>query len=287
MRLLVVESEQDPASVNIAERLRALRDWRSTKTSVLGHPVEAFASGDVGLVRVPFAHLHSEVLEGGLKERGLQPEALVFLSKHKAASGQRALTVHPVGNYNEALYGGLPGRLGPCLPALQTELLRALAQEVKAENYPAQVTFEVTHHGPLLPTPSCFLELGSGPEHWGDAVGAEVVARALLKVASRPLPAYPTAVGLGGGHYAPRFTEAALAQRVHFGHMIPNHAAEAVEDAAAMARQALDSSRGAQGIYLHRKSLPKDVLARWKAALQEAGIPMLDSSTWMPLEATP
>jgi D-aminoacyl-tRNA deacylase len=33
----------------------------------------------------------------------------------------------------------------------------------------------------------------------------------------------PVAIGIGGGHYAPRFTDLALKKKASFGHMIPNY----------------------------------------------------------------
>ena len=39
-----------------------------------------------------------------------------------------------------------------------------------------EVTLETTHHGPLLDTPTLFIEIGSTEEHWGRTDAAEVWA---------------------------------------------------------------------------------------------------------------
>lgn len=278
-----MESAPDPASVAIAAAVRAAT--RVSTTTGAG-PLEALERfPGVFLAQSPMIHLESETFFTELKRAGVRPKSIVFLSKHKAASGRPALTVHPVGNPTEARFGGRPATLGPTTPRIQTELLRALSRRVRVDAYPAEVSFEVTHHGPLLDIPSCFLELGSGPEQWSDPKGAAAVAHALLDVLAQPLPDYPTVVGVGGGHYAPRFTEAALAQRVHFGHLIPAHAAELVADAPGMLRQAIGGTPGAAGVYVHRKSLPRPVLDRWLKAAEECHIPILDSAAWKPLDS--
>lgn len=285
MRLLIVESQPDPASRTLAAALESLASWNKTTTRIGDGAVRALQGHpDVLLVRIPQLHLHAGGLTEELERAGASPGAVVFLSKHQAASGRPSLTVHPMGNWTEARYGGQPGRLSPAAPALQSELLRGLARHAGDAAYDAEVTFEATHHGPLTGLPACFLELGSGPAQWTDERGARVVAEALLEVASRPLPEYPVAVGLGGGHYAPRFTEAALTRRVHFAHLIPTHAAEAVEDPRASLREALRQSPGAAGVYLHRKSIPRPARDRWRDAMRDEGVSVLESHAWGALE---
>lgn len=286
LKLLIIESTPDRASGTIASQLRRAATWETTNDGVAGIVLEHLRDEpQVALAKTDLLHLHAEALEDALHAAGLQPRTIVFLSKHKAVSGRPALTVHPVGNFGEALYGGVSGRLSPCAPGLQSGLLRALRSRAAVAEYAGEVTFEVTHHGPLLRTPSCFLELGSSEAQWGDEAGAAVVARALLEVAGREPPAYPTVIGLGGGHYGPRFTEAVLTGGVHVGHMIPNHAIESAKDPAALIAEAVRATPGAAGIYAHKKMLAKDVLRTWRAAAEDQAVPWLDSSAWSPLPA--
>lgn len=276
--VLLVESAPDPASVGIARALRELVEWDPLPAVVAGAPLQGLGGqAEVGLVRIPQLHLNAEPLEAALEAAGLRPGAIVFLSKHKAVSGRPSLTVHPVGNFGEAKFGGQPRRLAPAAPGLQTALLRALARQVERTGYASEVTFEVTHHGPLLSTPTCFVELGSGEAQWSDPVGAGVVARAVLDAATATPSSNPVAVGLGGGHYAPRFTEVALARGVDFGHFIPAHAAQAVPDPAATLRDAVAATPGATGVYLHRGGLNDRRLDPWVRAVEALGLARLDS----------
>jgi D-aminoacyl-tRNA deacylase len=269
--------------VNIATALRKLDEWTPSGERIDGADVLRLAAvPDVRLARTNLLHLHAESFEAAARAAQVPFEAIVFLSKHRAASARPALTVHPVGNFAAAEFGGQPGRLSPSAPALQSELLRALAARARRHAYAGEVTFEVTHHGPLLSTPSCFLELGSSEQEWNDPGGARLVAAALLDVVQRPLPSYPIAVGLGGGHYGPRFTEAVLTRQVHFGHMIPTYAAERIERPQAALEEVLGATPGAAGVYPHRKMLERATFDRWAQALSARGMRWLESDAWPP-----
>jgi len=285
LKVLVVESAPDPASVNIAAALRKLGEWTPVGVRVEGEDVLALADAPgILFARTKLLHLHAEPFEREAQEAGLEFEAIVFLSKHRAVSGRPALTVHPVGNVDEAKYGGQPGRLSPCAPALQSELLRALDARARHHAYAGEVTFEVTHHGPLLSTPACFLELGSSEAQWGDPLGARLVAASFLDVVSRALPQRPIAIGLGGGHYGPRFTEAVLTRGIHFGHMIPTHAAERITEPSPLLAEALRATPGALGVYAHRKMLDRPTFERWSEALASRKMNWLESDVWAPIE---
>ena len=84
-----------------------------------------------------------------------------------------------------------------------------------------------------------WLEIGSDESCWGRSDAADIQSRVLAKV--REKNDYVSVVGLGGGHYAPRFTELALSHKVNFGHMLPNYQMEgrSDEDVAASIRKAM------------------------------------------------
>lgn len=286
MRILLVESVPDAASVGIRSALETLTGFTPTNLSVADQPVlEWSQDARVVLVRCPRLHLEAEPFLNEVRQAGVRFDVVVFLSKHKAASGKPSLTVHPVGNFGDADFGGVARTLGPTSPPLQTALLRALHQSAADADYASQATFEVTHHGPLNPEPCCFLELGSTPKDWSDPAGAQVVARALLGVLESR--AYereePVLVGLGGGHYAPRFTEAALTRPVHYGHLIPAYAAKAAPDAVGALEQAWTRTPDAKGLHVHVGTMPADTVARWLEAARTLEIPVVESvSAWLP-----
>ena len=234
----------------------------------------------VHLARTDRLHLHSEPLEAALQDQGFRADLIVFLSKHAAKSGRPSLTVHPVGNFTENRYGGQPGRVTPTLGDWQSHALRRLDHRRRERGYAAEVTFEVTHHGPLLSTPAFFLELGSTADQWEDPDGALVVAKAAWDLAASPPSPHPVLIGLGGGHYAPRFTEAVLTRRVDFAHMVPSHAAEAIADPAPLVAEIVRGSTHASGVYVHQGTIERPAEARWLASFEAAGLPAVESRTW-------
>jgi D-aminoacyl-tRNA deacylase len=272
MRLLLC-STADEASVNIKDRLLERARWQEVG-SYDGHPVLSHAS-DL-LVTFSAVHLHSDDLDHAVSQvTGKEFESVVFLSRHKAASGIPTLTVHPIGNYGKADYGGRAGTLVPCAPEMMTSTLRSMQR--MASGLPFQVSFEVTHHGPFLTTPTMYIEIGSDEGNWGNIEAGRVLAQALLETEVRDAP---VAIGIGGGHYAPRFTESVITKKVAFGHMIPNHALEAADDAAIsnMIHMALQNSSGARLAYIHKKSMARSRATHIKAIVESLGAQVIDSS---------
>jgi D-aminoacyl-tRNA deacylase len=269
--LLLVASTEDVAGINIRDRLLEAAEWIED-CEFAGYPVRK--RGDVLLATMDKMHLKADEIDLEFKDStGYEADEVIFLSRHRAASGTPTLTVHPIGNYGKAEHGGRDGTLAPCSPGRMAALLRALKKE--AEGIPFNVSFETTHHGPLLSKPTCFIEIGSDETKWGNVDAAKALAQAIL---GHELREGRLAIGIGGGHYAPRFTEVCLARRVAFGHMIPNYAIEKMDETGfvEMAKAALLNSR-ADCAYIHRKSMPGSKATLLKKLLESAGIEVLDS----------
>ena len=109
----------------------------------------------------------------------LDIENIVFLSRHKAASGRPSLTVHPIGNWGAADYGGKEGEISGATPEWMTGLLLNIRKN-RIPGY--DVCFEATHHGPLLETPTMFLEIGSSESEWEKMEPAEALIKSLLEL---------------------------------------------------------------------------------------------------------
>lgn len=259
---LVVISREDPASVNIKERLLELAPWNEEKGG-LRH-------GSLLMHEIEDLHLHHDNVDAPL---GVKLDAVIFASRHKSASGLRTLTVHPIGNYSAAGFGGAPGTLVTSAPHLMTRALRRLC--VHASELPYQVSFEVTHHGPYLRTPSFFIEIGSSEEYWGDRCAARAIAQTILDMETPGNEGAPVAIGIGGGHYAPRHTEVAISKRVAMGHMVPNYALDTqVERRVEMAKEC---TPGAAAAYIHRKALGRQQYRALAAHAESLGLRVVGS----------
>ncbi len=277
---LVVVSETDPVAVRVA----AL--WGTPPADeghVEGTPIRRLAPG-VGLLKRGVRHVHDERLDLRLPAplRAAAP-TLVFPSIHRSERSVACLTVHPLGNPGDtADVGGRPRALVPTDPPRMAAALRALAEGAPGAGVPA--TYEATHHGPELGLPAFFVEIGFGERSEPSAETVRLLARVL------PVLTVTTgdrvAVGVGGGHYAPRFTELALRRRWAFGHLISRHALIGLDRDTA--RSALARTPGAEGIlYVRSEDAGHPSFEGLAARLREKEAPRRGDSPGRPTGDAP
>lgn len=229
---VLVESLPDTASVNAADRLREDHDWQDTAHLVDGRAVRVTSEATtpdghpIFLATIGSWHVSREGLGEEIAAAIGRPiEALLVLSRHRAASGVPSFTAHPVGNAGpEAAAGGAPRTPTPTHPGLLTAALHALDVAIAPVDLPHTVGFEATHHGPHTAVPVVFIEIGSDESHWGDGSAGGVLARAAWSaIQSAPTVPEVSVMGLGGGHYAPRFTDLVRETGASVGHMLASY----------------------------------------------------------------
>ncbi len=272
--MLIVTSSEDRASMTIRTSLLARADWREDG-EFAGHP--ALESGGRTMVLVDGIHLDEDHIDARAAEQlGRSFEVVVFASRHRAESGIPTLTVHPIGNYSTADYGGAPRTLSPAAPQLMTSALRNLRSNAAGLDF--DVSFETTHHGPLVDTPAFYIEIGSAEDMWGRVDAAEAIASSILEARDE---GHPVVLGVGGGHYAPRFTDIATSRRAAMGHMAANYALESLD--ADMIAQMAAKSGGARRVYFHRKSMSKPLYRELAERFRTCGIEEISSNDLEPL----
>ncbi len=262
MRLLIV-TENDKASINTRDNLLSMTSWRE------GAPFEgrpSFSFQNTKMITIGQEHLYRDNIDiDAASFFGEKPETVVYLSRHRSKSGQRSLTVHPVGNHGKASFGGMVKTLVPSAPSEMTGTLRAIHDAAKDLDY--LVSFEATHHGPYLLTPTFFIESGSDVGAWSDPLAGEALAKALLN--AKPAGG-PIGIGVGGGHYMPRITDVALSRDVCFGHMVASYALEQFDED--VLSRALNSTKDVEFVYFHRKALSKTILREAQRFFEGRGI---------------
>lgn len=267
LRVLVC-SRSDPASVNIRDRLLEGGTWEQAQRTFRGAAV--WARSETILVEVAGPSVTDEALDADLAATGWPVMDVWFLSKHAAKSGHPSLTVHPIGNHAQADFGGRPAHLPPASPRDMGALLRRLRHHAAEAGLPHSVTYESTHHGPVMSVPSLFVEIGSDEQWYRDPAGARVLARAIEDVlAGGGRSAGPVLVGVGGGHYVPRHTDLGAAGKADFGHFLPSHFVDEAAGPEALAR-AIAATPGCAGVHVHRKGLKggqRQAVLRWCAQL--------------------
>ena len=284
MTVLIVTSNTDPASINIKNSLLKQAHWDEIDTFNENTVYRHSNMKDVVIVTINDRKITHENLEKELKEQlGLEPKQAIFLSRHRSKTREPTLTTHPIGNYGEAQFGGKTRTLSKSSPKLMTHLLRILKKNAEQAKLYHKVCLEVTHHGPYMNIPTLFVEVGSTEEEWEKQEPAKIVAKSVLEL----LESYhyeedftddiPVLLGIGGGHYAPRFTDVVLEKKAAFGHMIPTYQIEAGNIDGEMFEKALKATPNVKGVYLHRKALKKSQVSEYKKWFQRREIPVISS----------
>lgn len=235
---LVVATTTDAASIGPASAFLAMPGWQP---GPFVQEIPSFVNGEVRLLK----HDNSIVKEDDLDKRweevtGEVVDEVIFLSKHVAASNRPALTVHPIGvphlrEDEDSPAGGKPGWAGPPNPRIGP-WLRLLKKIAEAQNLipEFEVTLEATHHGPVVNTPTMFVEIGSTEEYWKRQDAAQAIALLLWEglglgggegVGKWNMNGKRNKVllGIGGGHYVPRHMDIILKDGVWVGHLISGY----------------------------------------------------------------
>ncbi len=259
---LILTSQDDIASLNIRTNLFSLERWKKIGT-FQGFP--AYKNERFYLVHIKGPKIYAENIDAEIRKKlGIDFENIIVASKHRSESKMRSLTVHPIGNWGVAEYGGKDRCVVPTNPHLMTQALRILKKNA-IPGY--NVSFEATHHGPYLETRTFFIEIGSTEEEWRDDRAGNAIARTILQLEEKR---YPPAMGFGGGHYVPRITDVALEYRISFGHMVPRYAVEYVDED--LIRRACEKSDGCKIAYVHKKGLKGEERSKIKSILEKLGI---------------
>ncbi len=260
---VVVLSDVDPVARAVGEHLGT---GESVGLFVDGAPFRGLANGAVTLRR-PGPHIHDERLDTFLPlEWRSGSTVLVFPSVHRSERGDDALTVHPLGNPGiHAEVGGRPEVVVPTAPRLMADALRRLSEGAGEVGWPA--SYEATHHGPELGSPAFFLEVGGHDPDHPPASATRLLASVVECLTEDPVDR--VVLGVGGGHYAPHFTDLAIRRSLAFGHILPRHVLDALSPAAAAAAWA--ATPGAVGVvYARAADAERPVARSWGPRFRES-----------------
>ncbi len=224
-RYCIVTSRVDPASDTVLKKLIEISKLRNTGTYLFGNEVYKDPDERFYVISVSDDLLYVDYLENYIVT-----QLFIFVSRHESASRRPSLLTHVPGNWtDEARYGGRPRSVCIAPPSNMLEALRTLhnlSREFGLEDW--SVSYEATHHGPYLEaTPVMFIEIGSSEEEWRNEKAAEVLVHA-IEAAIEAKQVKHVAVGIGGPHYAPKFTSIALREEIAFGHIVPEYVLEGI-----------------------------------------------------------
>ena len=282
--VLIVSSLLDPASTNIKEHILEQSDWEEIDTFYNNPVYQNLNMKEIVIITINDRKITHECLDKEIEEKlKIKPKQAIFISRHTSKTGAPTLTTHPIGNYGDAKFGGRTRTLTKSSPKLMTHLLRILKNNAKQEKLYHKVCFEVTHHGPYMDIPTLFIEVGSNNEEWIKKQPANIVAKTVLDLLSiyryeeDITDKMPVLIGIGGGHYAPRFTDVALEKKIAFGHMIPSYHIDAENIDYEMCEKTIQATPNIEGVYFHRKAMKKSQLSRYRQWFENRGIPSISS----------
>ena len=208
MRFAIAYSKKDPAGINIVEEFKRL----------------GFAP-QIPIIELKKLPIYCNDLDVKSYPELKSVDFVVFASTHKSEAGNPSLSLHAPGNWRNADLGGFPGKVCKTSAFVLKYLfqnLKKISEQEKLEDY--EITLEVTHHGPLINLPCCFIELGSSERQWGEKSPAKVLAKTLLTLQDyKPGKDWIPSVGLGGPHYAPTFNKIQLNSNYAVSHIIPQY----------------------------------------------------------------
>lgn len=264
---VVILSDVDPVAKAVGE------EW-GTPPAFGGH-IEGAAirrlNDRILVVRRPGPHIHDEGVD-----RLLPPElrrtrpTLVFPSIHRSERNVPSLTVHPLGNPGPAAeVGGRPRTLVPTDPRRMALTLRLLDEGSPSVGFEA--TYEATHHGPAVDSPAFFVEIGYGELSQPPPIAVRLLSTAIPRIAAEP--GDRVALAVGGGHYAPHFTDLALRRRWAFGHILSRHHLSGLDRATA--KEAYTLTEGSEGVVFARaQDALHPVLEHIGPRLRDQGAPL-------------
>lgn len=222
---VLVTSTRDTASSTIAKGLMRNHGFESTKIMFMGKPV--FQNGNLLLVTID-----TEMIEPPDLDTYFNPQAYVFLCRHRAESQIPSLTVHTTGNFTDTPFlGGRPNEVGRVDPDLQKNYMIAIEGKRKEiEGY--EITIEATHHGPTsLQKPVLFVELGSSEKQWGDEHAGSVIGDALIEALTKGRSWDKVAMAFGGTHYPAKLNELLLRSDMAITTAVAKHSLDGVDSA--------------------------------------------------------
>ena len=238
MVTLILCSESDDASVNLRDSLLRASEWGKEEFFSHGRVVKHLIC-DVHILSIENIHVHADSIDSiHENEVSCEIKEVLVLSRHVSSTDTPAITLHAIGL--PGIYppgmpgksGGINGRLVPPSPrfaSLYREMLKE-AREKKLDEY-FDLTLEATHHGPVLESPTLYIEIGSTQSDWSREDALNLWASVLCKVlglnGSNPLGNWKgegdVMIGLGGGHYAPRHKAVVEKGNIWLGHVLAGY----------------------------------------------------------------
>jgi len=111
---------KDIASRNIAENLLSITKWKE-KGNI-------YERDDMLLYFIDDEHIFHDDVDREIEALGYTIDTIIFASRHASVAKKKTLSIHAIGNFGKAEYGGRDKTLIPCSPILMRSALHILKE---------------------------------------------------------------------------------------------------------------------------------------------------------------
>ncbi|ADT83166.1 D-aminoacyl-tRNA deacylase [Thermococcus barophilus] len=219
---IIMTTKIDLASANIKQKLIENFGFKESDAKFDSNVV--YKKGDILILTTNQEMIYYDYLDKEIERQlSIRPELIIFASRHSSKQKLPTLTTHVTGNWGKSMYGGRDNSLAIAQP---TAMKLALLKMSELNDLGWMVCYEATHHGPSeVNVPSLFIEIGSSEKEWVNDRAGEILAETIMYVISNYLKKdFKVAIGIGGGHYAPKQTKVALSSELAFSHIAAKYA---------------------------------------------------------------
>ncbi len=201
MKPIIIASKKDPAGINIIENLKKLK------------------------CKIPIELIDNELIYSDNIDKDIDADFIIFASKHRSEKEVKTLSIHTIGNFKKAEFGGKSEILCPSSALIFKHFFRILNRIKQKYDLNYEVSMEATHHGPYVETPSIFIEIGSTETEWKDAEAGELIAEAIIEAIKSfdKNEKCKIAFGVGGKHYCNNFNEIQLNSDYALSFIMPEY----------------------------------------------------------------
>ena len=218
--MAIVASSQDPAGVNIRNSLLELYNFKKSNENFDNNGIYEFSEFEN--IKVKLYLVSSDLVYSENIDKRITSDFLVFASKHRSKENTPSFTVHSIGNWGKANLGGKDRELCQSSAVLMRNMFIELNNAAKDSGY--EITMEATHHGPIVETPSIFVEIGSTEKEWNEKKNGEIIAKSIMNGIKNENKNYRIASGLGGTHYCANFNKIVMKTDIALSFVCPKYA---------------------------------------------------------------
>ena len=238
MKFAIIVSSKDIAGMNIKDSL--LSSYKFINTGNQIHENSVYSLKNEGYI-IKLYTINCDSIEFEQVTELIQADYYIFATKHQSKSKEKTLSTHFPGNFNDAEYGGKPGKLCMSCPELLKLAFCLLNNIGKESEY--QITLEATHHGPLLKEPCMFIEIGSCVEQWCDKTAGDIISKTIISTIKLYKKSdFDIAIAFGGTHYCSGFNKIELNSNVALSHVCPKYHIENISSE--LVNEMIDSTKG-------------------------------------------